>query len=219
MTMVVYIYYIRVAVNSISSQLGSSRQGNLYSTEKAGGMARPSCTKSHLPGHSPSAIQAGRHVSPALYSLRPHWFQCSLQISEWWINKRHNWVSSALLFIEGSHSHGRKSAPWHKFDMVWQYLTIAYPSGKERVFYSIKLLLPAFTTLRERGRVQHPALETRSWCPGYWGTTKYITGPDSWIIIYILVLHGCVHLAYTSNCKLTCIYSMYEYLRNSGPWR
>jgi hypothetical protein len=37
-----------------------------YSTEKAGGTARPSHTKSHLPVHSPPASQAGRRVGPAL---------------------------------------------------------------------------------------------------------------------------------------------------------
>jgi hypothetical protein len=58
--MVVYIYYITAAGNSISSQLGSSCQGNWYSTEKAGGMAHSiTRTTSHLPG------QAGRRVGPA----------------------------------------------------------------------------------------------------------------------------------------------------------
>ncbi len=37
--MVVYIYYVREAGNSISSQLGSSCEGNRYCTEKAGGTA------------------------------------------------------------------------------------------------------------------------------------------------------------------------------------
>jgi hypothetical protein len=46
--------------------LGSFCQGNRYGTDKAGGTARPSRTKSHLPGHSPSASQAGRRVRPAL---------------------------------------------------------------------------------------------------------------------------------------------------------
>jgi hypothetical protein len=53
--MVVYIYFMTAAGNSIRSQLGSSCQGNWYSTEKACGTARPSSTKSHLPGHSPPA--------------------------------------------------------------------------------------------------------------------------------------------------------------------
>jgi len=50
--MVVYICYIKAAGNSISSQLGSSCQGNQYGTEKAGsmGMALPSRTTSHQPG-------------------------------------------------------------------------------------------------------------------------------------------------------------------------
>ncbi len=64
---VVYIYYTTVAGKSISSQLGSSCQGNRYGTEKAGGMAHPSRTKSHLPGHSPPASQAGRRVGQALW--------------------------------------------------------------------------------------------------------------------------------------------------------
>jgi hypothetical protein len=42
---------------STSSQLGSSWQGNRHGTEKAGVKARPSRTKSHLPGHSPPASQ------------------------------------------------------------------------------------------------------------------------------------------------------------------
>jgi hypothetical protein len=40
-------------------QLGSSCQGNRYGTEKAGGTARPSRTKSHLPG-TLSSSQAGK---------------------------------------------------------------------------------------------------------------------------------------------------------------
>ncbi len=52
--MVEYIDY-KAAGNSISSQLGSSCQGNRYGTEKASGMDRPSCTKTHMPGHSPPA--------------------------------------------------------------------------------------------------------------------------------------------------------------------
>jgi hypothetical protein len=63
----VYIYNITAARNSVSSKLGSSCQGNRYSTEKTSGTARLSRTKSHLPGHSPPASQAGRRVGPALY--------------------------------------------------------------------------------------------------------------------------------------------------------
>ncbi len=37
-----------------------------YCMEKAGGTARPSRTKSHLPGHSPPASQAGSRVGPAI---------------------------------------------------------------------------------------------------------------------------------------------------------
>jgi hypothetical protein len=72
--MVVYIYYIKAAGNSLSSQLGSSCHGNnaVYNMEKAGGSARPSRTKSQLPG--PSASQVGRRVWPALYILCPHWW-------------------------------------------------------------------------------------------------------------------------------------------------
>jgi hypothetical protein len=40
----VYIYHIKAAENSISSQLGSSYQSSRYGTEKAGGTARPSIT-------------------------------------------------------------------------------------------------------------------------------------------------------------------------------
>ncbi len=64
--MVEFIYYITAAGNSISAQLGSSCQGNRYGTEKAGGVARPSRTKSHLVGHSPLASQGGRRVGPSL---------------------------------------------------------------------------------------------------------------------------------------------------------
>jgi hypothetical protein len=48
--------------NSISSQLGSSCQGNRYGIEKAGGTARSSRTKNHT-------RWAGRRVGPALYGL------------------------------------------------------------------------------------------------------------------------------------------------------
>jgi hypothetical protein len=58
----VYIFYIKAAGHSISLQLGSSCQGNRYGTQKAGDTARPSRTKSHLPGHSPPASQADRRV-------------------------------------------------------------------------------------------------------------------------------------------------------------
>jgi hypothetical protein len=58
--MVVYIYSIKAAGKSIILQLCSSCQGNWYSTEKAGGTARPS-----MPGHSPPASQASRRVGPA----------------------------------------------------------------------------------------------------------------------------------------------------------
>jgi len=61
----VYIYFITAAGNSISSQLGSSCQGNRYGTEKMGGTARPSHTKTDLPSRSPPASQAGRRVGPA----------------------------------------------------------------------------------------------------------------------------------------------------------
>jgi hypothetical protein len=44
--MVVYIYYSTAAANSISSQLGSSCQGNRYGTEKTDGTARLSHKKS-----------------------------------------------------------------------------------------------------------------------------------------------------------------------------
>ncbi len=42
--------------------------GNRYCTEKAGGTARLSRTKAHLPGHSPPDSQSGQPSS-----LRPHW--------------------------------------------------------------------------------------------------------------------------------------------------
>ncbi len=60
--LVVYIYYITEAGHSISLQLDSSCQGNRYGTQKAGDTARPSRTKSHLPGHFPPASQADRRI-------------------------------------------------------------------------------------------------------------------------------------------------------------
>ncbi len=62
----VYIYYITAAGNSISTQVGSRFKGNRYGTEKVGGTARSTRTKSLLLGHSPPASQAGRRVGPAL---------------------------------------------------------------------------------------------------------------------------------------------------------
>ncbi len=61
--------YITAAGNYISSQLGSSCQGDRYGTDKAGRVRplRPSRTKSHLPGHSPPASQVCRRVGPALW--------------------------------------------------------------------------------------------------------------------------------------------------------
>jgi hypothetical protein len=60
------LYSITADGNTISSQLGSSCQGNRYSTEKASGTAPPSRTKLHLPGNSSPASQAGRRVGPVL---------------------------------------------------------------------------------------------------------------------------------------------------------
>jgi hypothetical protein len=63
---VVYIYYITLAGNSISTQLGSSFKSNRYGTEKAGSTVRPSRTKSNLLCHSHPASLAGRRVGPAI---------------------------------------------------------------------------------------------------------------------------------------------------------
>jgi hypothetical protein len=63
-----YIYYITGAGNSISSQLGSSCQGNRNSTEKAGGTARPSMPCHY---HSSPARRAAVLGQPS--SLLPHW--------------------------------------------------------------------------------------------------------------------------------------------------
>ncbi len=72
--MVVYIYFITAAGNSVRSQLGSSCQGNRISVKKAGGTARPSCTKSHLLGHSHPVKPARRAaVLGQPSSLQPHW--------------------------------------------------------------------------------------------------------------------------------------------------
>ncbi len=62
---IVYIYYITAARNSISLQLGTSCRDSRYGKEKAGGTVRPSRKKSHLPGRSSAASQAGRRVEPA----------------------------------------------------------------------------------------------------------------------------------------------------------
>jgi hypothetical protein len=62
-------YNATAAGDYISTQLDSSCQGKRYGTEKAGGTARPSRTKSHLLGHFPLASQEGRRVGPALYTI------------------------------------------------------------------------------------------------------------------------------------------------------
>ncbi len=63
--MVMYIYQITAAENSISWQEGSPCQGNEYGMEKAGGT---SITFKITPaGHSPLVSQAGRRVGPALW--------------------------------------------------------------------------------------------------------------------------------------------------------
>jgi hypothetical protein len=69
--MVVYINYITAAGNSNSSQLDSSFQGNQDGTEKAGGTARPSRTKSHLPGSLSSSQLDGLTfwASPLAFGL------------------------------------------------------------------------------------------------------------------------------------------------------
>ncbi len=97
--MVVYIYYTIADGNSIISQLGSTRQGNRYGTKTAGGTARPSRTKSHLPGHSPSDGQAGRRIRPAL-SL--YWSQQLSQCTEtrFWKNlMNRGWGPRIFLYI------------------------------------------------------------------------------------------------------------------------
>ncbi len=45
---------------------GAIRSHLVFSLPELAGQARPSHTKSHLPGHSPPASQAGRCVGPAL---------------------------------------------------------------------------------------------------------------------------------------------------------
>jgi hypothetical protein len=54
--MVVYIYYKTAAGNSISSQLGSSSQGNRYGKSRRCG---PSITHKITPAGSPSSSQQG----------------------------------------------------------------------------------------------------------------------------------------------------------------
>jgi hypothetical protein len=55
-------FLYKAAGNSISSQLGSSCQGNRYGTAKVEGTTRPSHVKSQMPGHSPPAGQVCRHA-------------------------------------------------------------------------------------------------------------------------------------------------------------
>jgi hypothetical protein len=62
--MVVYTYYRTAAGNSSSTQLCSSCQRNRYGTEKAGGTAHTSHTKSHLLSRAAVLGQPS--------SLRPH---------------------------------------------------------------------------------------------------------------------------------------------------
>ncbi len=65
--MVMYIYQITAAENSISWQQGSPCQGNEYGMEKAGGTAVHHVQNHTLLGHSPPVSQAaGRRVGPAL---------------------------------------------------------------------------------------------------------------------------------------------------------
>ncbi len=63
--------------NFISWQLGSSCQGNQYGTEKAGGTARPSHTKSYLPV---TLLQPARWAAVLCqpFNLRPHWYGPSI---------------------------------------------------------------------------------------------------------------------------------------------
>jgi len=71
---VVYIYYITAAGNSINSQLGSSCQGKTVRYGK-GRRYGPSITYKITPARSlspPQASQVCRCVGPAS-SLRPHW--------------------------------------------------------------------------------------------------------------------------------------------------
>jgi hypothetical protein len=63
--MVVYIYYITAAGNSISSQLGSSCQGNRYSTKRAGST---SITYKITPAVSLSSRQPG---GPPCWTMQP----------------------------------------------------------------------------------------------------------------------------------------------------
>ncbi len=57
-------------------------------------------------------------------------------------------------FAHRGSSHRRKSAAWHKFDMVWLYRS-PIPVGKKGVFYSLQFFLPAIAALRGRGGDQH----------------------------------------------------------------
>ncbi len=50
----------------ITSFISASNQGNRYGTEKAGGAARPSRSKTHLPGNSSPVGKTGRRFGPAL---------------------------------------------------------------------------------------------------------------------------------------------------------
>jgi hypothetical protein len=59
-------------------------------------------------------------------------------------------LSQFSTFADRGSWHRRKSAAWHKFDMVWLYW-LPIPVGRRGVFYSFKWFLPAFAALREGG--------------------------------------------------------------------
>jgi hypothetical protein len=94
-----YMYYITAAENSISSQLGSSYQGNWYGTEKGGVTTRPSHSKSHLPGQFSSSKPGGPPYWASLLTFRPH---CVVRVP--------HIVRLARLKISTAHSH------WVAFD-------------------------------------------------------------------------------------------------------
>ncbi len=71
------------------------------------------------------------------------------------VDKERPLLSQFSTFAYRESSHRRKSAAWHKFDMVRLYRT-PIPVGRRGVFYSFKWFLPAFAALREAGGGQHP---------------------------------------------------------------
>jgi hypothetical protein len=89
-------------------------------------------------------MRAGFHETGSRYTLLPFIKLRVITDIEGPLSK-----FSVFAYNRGS-LYRHKSAVWHKFDMVWLYLS---PIAVERrvVFYSFKRFLPAFAVLRGGG--------------------------------------------------------------------